>query len=73
MTTMTDKLFGLAAAFAVATGLFWSTMLTAPPVTLAATSHGLDIRELATHTSKDLASFDDSYQRHMGVLDVLKR
>ena len=73
MTTMTNKLFGLAAAFAVATGLFWTTMLTAPPVTLAATSQSLDIRELATHTPKDLPSFDDSYQRHMGVLDVLKR
>ena len=73
MTTMTSKLFGLAAAFALATGLFWSTMLTAPPVTLAATSQGLDIRELATHTPTDLPSFDDRYQRHMGVLDVLKR
>jgi hypothetical protein len=73
MMTMTDKLFGLAAAFAVATGLFWSTMLAAPPVTLAATSQGLDIRGLATHTPKDLPAFDDTYQRHMGILDVLKR
>ena len=73
MPTMTNKLFGLAAAFAVATGLFWSTMLTAPPVTLAATSQGLDIHELAANTPNDLPSFDDSYQRHMGVLDVLKR
>jgi hypothetical protein len=73
MTTMTRKLFGLAAASTVATGLFWFTMLTAPPVTLAATSQGLDISELAANTPKDLPSFDDTYQRHMGILDVLKR
>ena len=70
---MTRKLSMLAAAFVVATGFFWTTMLTAPPVALAATSQGLDIRELATHTPNDLPSFDASYQRHMGVLDVLKR
>ena len=69
---MTRKLSMLAAAFVVATGFFWTTMLTAPPVTLAATSQGLDISELAANTSKDLPSFDASYQRHMGVLDVLK-
>ena len=73
MTTMTKKLFGLAAAVALATGLFWSSMLATPPVTLAATGQGLDIRELAANTPQDLPSFDDSYQRHMGVLDVLKR
>jgi len=70
---MTSKLFGLAAAFALATGLFWSTMLTTAPVTLAATSQSLDIREFAANTPNDLPSFDDSYQRHMGILDVLKR
>ena len=73
MMTMTNRLFGLAAAFAVATGLFWSTMLAAPPVTLAATSQGLNITELAAHTPTDLPSFDDTYQRHMGILDVVKR
>ena len=48
-------------------------MLTTAPVTLAATSQSLDIREFAANTPNDLPSFDDSYQRHMGILDVLKR
>jgi hypothetical protein len=73
MMTGTGKLFGLATALAVATGLFCSTMLIAPPVTLAATSKGLDISELAANTPNGLPSFDDIYQRHVGILDVLKR
>ena len=68
---MTNKLLLLAAALAVATGLFWSKMLIAPPVTLAAISHGLDIAQLALSTPKDLLSFEARYQRHLGVLDVL--
>ena len=68
---MTNKLLGLAAALAIATGLFWSKMLIAPPVTQAAVSQGLDVNQLAVNTPKDLASFDDKYQRHLGVLDVL--
>jgi hypothetical protein len=68
---MTNKLFGLAAALVVATGLFWSKMLIAPPVTQAAISQGLDVNQLTLNTPKDLPSFDDKYQRHLGVLDVL--
>jgi hypothetical protein len=67
---MTNKLFGLAAALVV-TGLFWSKMLIAPPVTQAAISQGLDVNQLTLNTPKDLPSFDDKYQRHLGVLDVL--
>ena len=68
---MTNKLFGLAAALVVATGLFWSKMLIAPPVTQAAISQGLDVHQLTANTRNDLPSFDDKYQRHLGVLDVL--
>ena len=68
---MTNKLFGLAAALVVATGLFWSKMLIAPPVTQAAIIQGLDVNQLARNTAKDLPSFDDRYQRHLGILDVL--
>ena len=68
---MTNKLLLLAAALAVATGLFWSKMLIAPAITLAATSPGLDIDQLALSTPKDLPSFEARYQRHLGVLDVL--
>ena len=71
---MSKKLSVLAAAFVVATGLFWSTMVIAPPVTMAASPNpGLNVTELTTNTPKDLPSFDDKYQRHLGVLDVLKR
>jgi hypothetical protein len=70
---MTKKLSMLAAAFVVATGFFWSKMLIAPPVTQAATSQGLDISQLAMNTPKGLPSFDDTFQRHLGILDVLKR
>ena len=69
---MTNKLLGLAAVLAAATGLFWSKMLIAPPVTQAAVSQGLDVNQLAVNTPKDLSSFDDKYQRHLGVLDVLR-
>jgi hypothetical protein len=68
---MTKKPFMLAAAFVVATGLLGFKMLIAPPVTLAAQSQGLDIHHLARSTPKDPPSFDNEYQRHLGVLDVL--
>jgi hypothetical protein len=68
---MTNKRLGLAAALVVAAGLFWSKMLIAPPVTQAAISHGLNVHQLTPNTPKDLPSFDDRYQRHLGVLDVL--
>ena len=68
---MTKKPFMLAAALVVAAGLFAFKMLFAPPVTLAAPSQGLDIYQMAQSTPKDLPSFDATYQRHLGVLDVL--
>ena len=67
---MTKKLFGFAAVLVVAAGLFGVKMLLAPPVTLAAPSQGLS-SNLALSTPKDLPSFDDKFQRHLGVLDVL--
>ena len=58
----------------VAVGLFGFKTLISPPVTLAAPGpQGLDIYQLAQSTPKDLPSFDAEYQRHLGVLDVLKR
>jgi hypothetical protein len=32
---------------------------------------GIDVAEIAV--PKDLPSFDDTYQRHTGVLDTLRR
>ena len=67
-----NKLTLLAASFAVATGFFWATILTVPPVTQAAPIQGLDIDAMHHAAPGDLPSFDDVYQRHTGVLDVLK-
>ena len=61
--------FMIAASLVVATGLFWARMLISPPVTLAATDAGIDVAEMVM--PKDLPSFDDTYQRHTGVLDTL--
>jgi hypothetical protein len=67
-----NKLTLLAASLAVATGLFWANILTSPPVTLAAApNQGLDIDAMHRAASGSLPLFDDVYQRHTGVLDVL--
>jgi hypothetical protein len=67
---MTKRTFTLiATSLVVATGLFWARMLTSPPVTEAATDTGIDVAEIVV--PKDLPSFDDTYQRHTGVLDTL--
>jgi hypothetical protein len=68
---MTKKPVVFAAALVVAAGLWAVKIFIAPPVTLAATEEGLDINQLALSTPKDLPSFDDKFQRHLGVLDVL--
>ena len=65
------KLSLLGASLAVATGLFWAKVLIAPNVTEAATVSGIDAEQVALTASKGLPSFDDKYQRHMGVLDTL--
>ena len=67
-----NKLTLLAASFAVAMGLFWANILTSPPVTLAAAIQSLDIAAMHRAAPGDLPVFDDVYQRHTGVLDVLK-
>ena len=69
MTKRTLSLLG--ASLAVATGLFWAKVLIAPNVTEAATVSGIDAEQVALTASKGLPSFDDKYQRHMGVLDTL--
>ena len=66
------KLSLLGASLAVATGLFWAKVLIAPNVTEAATMSGIDAEQVALTASKGLPSFDDKYQRHMGVLDTLR-
>ena len=71
---MTKRTLSLiAASFVVATALFGARMLTSPPVSEAAIPHGLDVARIALNAPKDLPSFDDTYQRHTGVLDTLRR
>jgi hypothetical protein len=70
---MTKKPIVIAAALVVAAGLVGFKMLVYPPVTLAAPSQSLDIQQIALTTPKDLPSFDATYQRHLGVLDVLNK
>ena len=61
----------LGASFLVATGLFWAKVLIAPNVTEAALMSGLDPEQISITAGRDLPSFDDKFQRHMGVLDTL--
>jgi hypothetical protein len=70
---MTRKILLFAAAFVVATGLFGARMLTSPPVSEAATSLGINVGQIELNAPENLPSFDDTYQRHIGVLDTLRR
>ena len=63
----------LGASVALATGLFWAKVLIAPQVTEAATVVGLDPEQMTITAGRSLPSFDDRFERHMGVLDTLKR
>jgi hypothetical protein len=67
-----NKLTLLAASLALAMGLFWAKILIFPPVTLAAPDQTLDIDAMHRAAPGNLPAFDDVYQRHTGVLDVLK-
>ena len=49
-----------------------ATVVLTPPVSVAAESQGINIEQVALNAPKNLPNFDDTYQRHMGVLDVLK-
>ena len=60
------------ASLALATGLFWAKVLVAPSLTHAATDQGIDTDQLTLRASKNLPSFDDRHQAHLGVLDTLR-
>jgi hypothetical protein len=68
---MTRKFSLIAAAFVVATGLF-GAWLTSLPASEAAMNPGIYVGQVGFNAPKNLPSFDDSYQRHMGVLDTLR-
>jgi len=62
----------LGASLAVATALFWAKVLIAPQVTEAASLAGLDPEQITITAGRSLPSFDDHFERHMGVLDTLR-
>lgn len=62
-----------ACSILVAAGLLFGKMLLAPPVSEAATLLTLSPEQITLTAAKGLPSFDDSYQRHTGVLDTLDR
>ena len=67
------KLTVLLMALAGALTAVVATVVLTPPVSVAAERQGINIIEhVALNAPKNLPNFDDTYQRHMGVLDVLK-
>jgi len=67
-------LFGAAVA-ALSAGIATSAVrvkLASPPVAIAASSWGLDISDIERDASYEgMPSFEEMYQRHTGVLDIL--
>ena len=63
------------AAMAVAVGLFGASLVVLPAPTKASTHPmaQMDPVQMTSNAPRDLPSFDDSYQRHIGVLDTLRR
>ncbi|GJD48603.1 hypothetical protein OPKNFCMD_1326 [Methylobacterium crusticola] len=51
----------IAAAFALATGAFWMTMLTSPPKSQAKIAAGIDTRELTLKLNLDRGATYDPY------------
>ena len=66
------KLTVLLTALAGALTAVVATVVLTPPVSVAAERQGMNIEQVALNAPKNLPNFDDTYQRHMGVLDVLK-
>ena len=61
----------LVVSLGVGTGLLGTKLAISSSVTIAAPSRGIDVAHLERHAPKDLLLFDDLYQRHTGILDVL--
>ena len=63
------------AAMALAVGLFGASLVVSPAPTEASTHvmAQIDPEQITLNAPRDLPSFDDTYQRHTGVLDTLRR
>lgn len=62
------------AAMAVAVGVFGASLVASPARTEASTyvMAQTDPLQMTLNAPRDLPSFDDTYQRHTGVLDTLR-
>jgi hypothetical protein len=62
------------AAMALAVGLFGASLVASPARTEASTfaMTQIDPVQMTVNAPRDLPSFDDTYQRHLGVLDTLR-
>jgi hypothetical protein len=67
-----SKLTLIGASVTVAVGLFGARMLIAPPISEAAITASIPVEQLTINAPKNLPDFEDTYQRHLGVLDTLK-
>ena len=63
------------AAMALAVGLFGVSLVASPAPTKASTHvmGQIDPGQMTLNAPRDLPSFDNTYQRHLGVLDTLRR
>jgi hypothetical protein len=69
---MTRKFSVFTASFVIATGVFGALTLTCSTVSEAAVKPGVDVSQIEFNTPANLPSFDDKYQRHIGVLDTFE-
>ena len=69
---MTRKFPVFTASFIIATGVFGALTLTSSTVSEAAVKPSVDVSQIEFNTPANLPSFDDKYQRHMGVLDTFE-
>ena len=69
---LTKKFALLAVSLSVVAGLFWARLTISAPVVTEALNQGIDVSQIGLVAySEVMPSFEDMYQRHTGVLDVL--
>ena len=66
------KLTLIVASVAAAVSLWGVKILIAPPISQAAITASIPVEQLTLNGPKNLPYFEDSYQRHLSVLDTLK-
>jgi hypothetical protein len=69
---MARKRASLALALGMTGALLWVKGTVPKPDAATARSEGIDVSELYRNAPTTLPSFDDSYQRYLGILDVLR-